>query len=104
MAIIITFPNSNAASKGPVTQKIPPGKSWIKPIYTLLISITKIVLAIFWIPIKWIFSIDCFIQLLRTMYYWNTPGIHAGWIFILHFSVLTALMLFITSFNPHKSK
>ena len=104
MAKIIIFPNSNIATKGPITQKIPQGKNWIKTISTLLVSITKIILAIFWTPIKWFLAIDCFIQLLRTMYYWNTPGIHAGWVFLLHFSVLTALMLFITSFTPYKSK
>jgi hypothetical protein len=104
MAKIIIFPNSNTATKGPITQKIPQGKNWIKTISTLLVSITKIILAIFWTPIKWFLAIDCFIQLLRTMYYWNTPGIHAGWVFLLHFSILTALMLFITSFTPYKSK
>ncbi|WP_347990394.1 KleE stable inheritance protein [Methylomonas sp. AM2-LC] len=104
MAKIILFPNSNTANKSPITQIRQQGKHWTKSLCILLVSIIKIILAIFWTPIKWILSIDCFIQLLRTMYYWNTPDIHAGWVFLLHFSILTALMLFIASSNPYQGK
>ena len=76
MAKIYIFPNNNSINKEPVTQKSPPLKmNWLKPINRLIIFTVQIILAIFWIPIKWILSIDCFFQLLRIIYYWNTPGI-----------------------------
>ena len=104
MAKINIFPNGSSINKNPVTQKSSPLKmNWLKPIYRSIIFIIQIVLAIFWIPIKWILSIDCFFQLLRMMYYWNTPGIHAGWTFLMHFALLTTLMIFITSSKPIKN-
>lgn len=104
MAKIYIFPNGNGTNQGPVTQKSPPLKTnWFKPIYRSIIVAIQIILAIFWIPIKWVLSIDCFFQLLRMLYYWNTPGIHAGWTFLMHFALLTALMIFITSSKPIKN-
>lgn len=104
MAKIYIFPNGNDPYQGPITQKSQPLKTnWFKPIYRSIIVTIQIILAIFWIPIKWVLSIDCFFQLLRMLYYWNTPGIHAGWMFLMHFALLTALMIFITSSKPIKN-
>ncbi len=60
-------------------------------------SVIRILLAICWAPIKWILSIDCFFQLMRMMYYWNDPSVHAGWTFMAHFSLFVGLMVFLTS-------
>lgn len=102
MAKIIEFPNSNDPNKRPIIYTPKPKRNWFKSAFFSFAYITKIILAIFWIPIKWILSMDCFFQLLRMLYYWNTPGIHAGWIFLAHFSVLTVLMIFITSTSLKK--
>lgn len=53
-----------------------------------------------WPIMKWIVSIDCVFQLVRLMYYWNTPGVYAGWTFFCHFSVLTALTYFVSFYKP----
>ena len=61
------------------------------------ISILRVVLALLWTPINWIFALDCFFQLMRAIYYWNDPAVHATWTFLIHFSIYVSLMLFITS-------
>ena len=47
-----------------------------------------------------ILSIDVFFQLIRMLYYWNTPEVHAGWTFLLHFGVLTALTCYVALYKP----
>ena len=58
------------------------------------------VTVLLWPILQWILSLDCVYQLVRMLYYWNTPGVYAGWTFLLHFSVFTALMYFVAFYNP----
>ena len=41
--------------------------------------------------LQWALKYDVVFQLVRMLYYWNTPGMHAGWTFLLHFCALTFL-------------
>lgn len=59
-----------------------------------------IVFVLIWPVLKWVVSIEVFFQLLRMMYHWNTPGVHAGWTFLLHFGVLTALTYLVAFYKP----
>lgn len=53
-----------------------------------------------WPILKWIVALDCVFQIARTIYHWDTPGVYAGWTFMLHFSVLTALTYFVSIYKP----
>ena len=55
----------------------------------------KIVVALLWPLLKWVLAIDVTWQLARMVYHWQTPGVHAGWIFLGHFAVLIALTYFV---------
>lgn len=59
-----------------------------------------VVIVLIWPILKWILSLDVFFQMLRMIYHWNTPGVYAGWTFILHFSLLTTLTYFVSFFKP----
>lgn len=59
-----------------------------------------IITALLWPVLRWVVAIEAFLQMLRTMYYWNTPGMHAGWTFALHFAVLVALTYFVSVYKP----
>ena len=52
------------------------------------------------IVLKWLVSIEVFFQFIRMIYHWNTPGVYAGWTFLLHFAVLTALTYFVSIYKP----
>ncbi len=76
----------------PKTKRQSIGAALIKGIWVFTVLV--------WPILKWIISIDCFFQFIRMFYHWNTPGIYAGWTFLLHFSVLTALTYFVSIYKP----
>ena len=53
-----------------------------------------------WPILKWVIALDCVFQLVRMIYHWNTSGMYAGWTFMLHFAVLTALTYFVSVYKP----
>ena len=66
-----------------------------------LVKIVWVVTVLLWPLLKWIVSFDVVIQFGRMVYYWNTPGSHAGFTFLLHFAVLTALVYFVSLYKPN---
>jgi hypothetical protein len=57
--------------------------------------------ALLWPVLRWVISIEVFLQMLRAMYYWNTPGMYAGWAFALHFAVLVGITIFVSIYKPN---
>jgi hypothetical protein len=53
-----------------------------------------------WPLIRWVLALDCVFQGLRALWYWHTPGTYAGWVFILHFALLTALTYYVSCYRP----
>jgi len=53
-----------------------------------------------WPILRWVVSLEVLFQLLRMFYHWRTPGVHAGWTFLLHFAVLAALTYFVSVYKP----
>ena len=51
----------------------------------------QFVVALVWPLLKWVVAIDVTWQFARMLYFWQTPGVHAGWTFLAHFAVLVAL-------------
>jgi hypothetical protein len=55
---------------------------------------------ILWPVLRWVIAFDCVAQLIKAMYHWNTPGSHAGLVFILHFLAFSALTYFVSAYRP----
>lgn len=53
-----------------------------------------------WPVLRWVLSFEVLFQMVRMFYYWNTPGVYAGWTFLLHFAVLTAITYFVSAYTP----
>jgi hypothetical protein len=72
------------------------------------LSIVSLVKCFWWIarlvllPLQWILSIDCFLQLIRMIHHWSTPGVYAGWTFLFHFALLVVLTQIILFCNSKK--
>lgn len=106
MSNIIKFPGGGA----PEPATAPPAAGEAKPKggfnvkgKAVLAGVWRAVWIVFmliWPVLKWVVSIEVFFQLLRMMYHWNTPGVHAGWTFLLHFGVLTALTYLVAFYKP----
>ena len=50
--------------------------------------------------LQWVLKYDVVFQLIRMLYYWNTPGMHAGWTFLLHFGAMTSLFFYVAFGKP----
>lgn len=50
-----------------------------------------VVFMLFWPITRWILAFDVLFQFLRAMYYWDPPGVYAGWSFMLHLVVASVL-------------
>ena len=50
--------------------------------------------------LQWVLKYDVVFQLIRMLYYWNTPGMHAGWTFLLHFGAMTGLFCYVAFGKP----
>lgn len=59
-----------------------------------------ILFVLVWPVARWIIAIDVFIQFVRMMIHWSTPGMNAGWVFLGHFAVLVACTYFVSVFRP----
>ncbi|WP_017169813.1 KleE stable inheritance protein [Xanthomonas phaseoli] len=86
----------------------PPREAKPAPVLTpkgsgILAGIVKavwIVTVLVWPFLRWIVALDVTFQFVRMLWHWHTPGVHAGWTFLLHFAVLTALTYFVSLFKP----
>jgi len=52
--------------------------------------------------LRWVLYVDVTYQFFRMLYYWDTPGMFAGWVFALHFAMLTGLIFFVAYGAPKK--
>ena len=107
MTNIIKFPQKNTQPKDSDSVTVNPAKncdSKKKSVLAGSLYFVWVVVVLIWPILKWILSLDVFFQMLRMIYHWNTPGIYAGWTFLLHFSALTALTYFVSFFRPKGAK
>lgn len=65
-----------------------------------LLSFVWVLMVLVWPVLKWVISLDCVYQLVRAIYYWDTPGVYAGWTFMAHFAVFVVLTYFVSVYKP----
>jgi hypothetical protein len=59
-----------------------------------------VVAVLLWPVLRYVVILDCVFQLFRMIWYWNTPGMFAGFRFLLHFAVLVGLTWFVSVHKP----
>lgn len=100
MSNIIQFPKRKEVAAVPASAAAPAQVSHATAFLAGLIRFVWVAVVLVWPVLKWIVSIEVFFQLIRMMYHWNTPGIYAGWTFLLHFAGLTVLTYFVSIYRP----
>jgi hypothetical protein len=120
MAVIIQFPQRNpqrnpqriipqqaeADSARPRPPERAPATPPVKRRRGLAARLFRTVLRVVWVALwlilvaVWpllsrLLGLDFIFQIMRTLYYWKSPGMHAGWTFFRHFAVFFALTLFV---------
>lgn len=102
---IIKFPQkddqagkqASVPTHDPTRESVKPTR--IKIVLDKMLSFIWVMTVLVWPLFRWVLSIEVFFQMLRMIYHWNTPGVYAGWTFLLHFSVLVALTYFVCFFR-----
>ena len=107
MSNIVKFPR---LTKPPPTEPVEPPQAAAPPpalpaqqgrgFVAALIRFVWVATVLVWPILKWVAAIEVFFQFVRMLYHWNTPGVYAGWTFLLHFGVLTALTYFVSIYKP----
>ena len=102
MANIINFPKG--PNRVPPVEPIAEFNSANEPTRPVvsggLVKVVWVVAVLVWPVLKWVVTLDVLFQFVRMLYHWNTPGVFAGWTFMLHFAVLTALTYFVSMYKP----
>lgn len=57
-----------------------------------------------WPVLRWFIALDVVFQGFRMAWYWDAPGVYAGWAFVAHFALFVALTCFVVSYNPRAAK
>lgn len=60
-------------------------------------SIAWIVFLLTWPLVQWVVAFDIVFQFLRALYYWNTPGVYAGFTFVIHLIAGSALTFLVAT-------
>ena len=105
MSNIIKFPGGGAPEPAVPSASVPekPKGEFNTKGKAILGAVWRAVWVLFvlvWPVFKWVISIEVFFQFIRMIYHWGTPGVHAGWTFLLHFAVLTALTYMVAFYTP----
>jgi hypothetical protein len=90
-----------APSKSATTAKS--GTDNVRKVLGGLFAFFMMMLALFWTPVSWLLSFDVLFKLILMVWHWDTPGSHAGWTFLLHFAVASALFSLMATFTPKKN-
>ncbi len=98
MTNIVKFPGAKQAPPEPPIEA--PKQATTPANDPALLKGIWVVTVLLWPFLKWIVALDCVYQLVRMMYYWNTPGVFGGFTFMLHFGVFVALTYFVSLYKP----
>jgi amino acid transporter len=103
MSNVIKFPRASKQPVEPVGHTpmlTVPARAHGKGLLGGLVKFLWVLTVLIWPVAKWILSLDVLFQFVRMLYHWNTPGDYAGWTFLLHFAVLTAITYFVSLYRP----
>jgi hypothetical protein len=108
MTKILQFPgggnsptvSENSANDGsaaaPPQRKDTKAASFIKGVIKGIWILTGLM----WPLLRRVFALDMVFQFVRMLWHWNTPGIHAGLTFMLHFALFCTLYYFVAVYEP----
>ncbi len=74
--------------------------AWWKRLKVWIIGLVWLFLGLFWPLLNWLAAMDVVFQLLRALYYANTPAIHATLQALIHGVVYILLSLFVYLYRP----
>ncbi|MGP5477602.1 KleE stable inheritance protein [Pseudomonas helleri] len=108
---VYKFPSQVSADLKPVSvsevENITPTKKpkkMAKKAFFQVVSVLWFLVALVWPLLRWLLALDVVYQGFLMIFNWSNPESHAGWVFFLHFAVLVAFTIFVTSGKPERSE
>lgn len=83
---------TSISPKGPV----PHARGGLTTLLGIVWSLTVLV----WPLLRWVIALDCVYQLVRMLWFWDTPGTYAGFTFVAHYAFLFAMTYFVMFGKP----
>jgi hypothetical protein len=65
-----------------------------------IIAVVWGITAFCWTFMRFIIPVVVFWQFVRMLWFWDAPGVHAGWNFLAYFAGYTALYYFVAFYRP----
>lgn len=75
---------------------LPLWKRLVRGAFTIIWMMTVLC----WPVLKWIIALDVTCRFLLMLFRWNIPESNAGWVFILHFLIFSALTFYVSCYKP----
>jgi uncharacterized membrane protein YphA (DoxX/SURF4 family) len=103
MTNIVPFPKRPGVASGPAigeSRKPAMDHAKVRSIAGNVLYGFLVVVGAFWPILRWILAIDVFFKFLVMLWKWDTPGAHAGWVFVAHMAVLVTLTLLLANHKP----
>ncbi|MDN7880079.1 KleE stable inheritance protein [Burkholderia aenigmatica] len=103
MTNVVPFPKRAGANAGPaVGAAHKPNVDHVKvrSFASKVLYGFLVVVGAFWPLLRWVLAIDVFFKFVLMLWYWDTPGAHAGWVFAAHMAVFSGLTLLLASHKP----
>lgn len=97
MARIFQFPKSaRTRPQQPPRPAVPPPTGFWQDLFNnklflILYGTVWVILFLSWPLLRWIITADLLLQILKVLFLWNAPGVHAGLTCLLHFAVVGAM-------------
>lgn len=104
MGNVIPFPIRRRIVQLADPPPIEPQPSTAEPRMNKIIAVVWRITALCWSFMRFVIPLIVFWQFLRMIWYWDTPGVHAGWRFLAYFAGYTALYYFVAFYRPKALK
>lgn len=101
MAKIIPFPKAAAppVRAAEIPKAVKDRREGLGFIGGLLLAVWMLTVLL-WGLLRWVLAVVVFWQFCRMVYFWDTPGVYAGWQFLAYFAAFSALHYYVGIYRP----
>lgn len=100
MSNVIPFPIRDRIVQLAEPPPAEPPPSAAEPRMDKILSVIWNVTAVCWSFMRFVLPLIVLWQFVRMLWFWNSPGVHAGWRFLAYFAGYTALYYFVAFYRP----
>lgn len=79
------------------------GEGRVRKFCSGVVWVFWLVVSTVWPLLRWVVALDVVFQAIRASWYWNTPGMYAGWVFAAHFLAFVGLTYFVGAYKPREN-